>query len=161
MVRGFSRRFTARRAAARIGARAALLPVLAVLAGCSADEVQFEGKIFDAMGMNNPTKRSEPKMKDRAGLVVPPNLNRIPQPGAPADSLSGDLAALNDPDRKKETSRAELERQQAEYCKVHYEQALARGDTNADLARGPLGECRKSAISAFQNWGTDAEATEE
>lgn len=155
MIRGITGRLTARRAAARIGARAALLPVLVLLAGCSGDDVQFEGKIFDAMGVNNSTKRSEPKMKDRAGLVVPPSLDRIPQPGAPPESLSGDLASLNDPDRKKETDRAELERQQAEYCKVHYEQAKARGDDNADLARGPLGECRQSAISAFQNWSKD------
>lgn len=157
MVRGFTRRSTARRMAARIGARAALLPVLALMAGCSADDVQFEGKIFDAMGMNNPTHRSEPKMKARAPLVVPPNLDRIPEPGTPPESLSGDLAALNDPDQTKKDSRAELERQQAEYCKVHYELAKARGDQNADLARGPLGECRPSALTAFQNWTKDEE----
>lgn len=152
MIRGFTRRPTARRTAVRAGVWTGLLPVLVVLAGCSADDVQFEGKIFDAIGMNNPTQQSEPKMKARAPLVVPPNLNRIPEPGTPPESLSSDLAALNDPDQMKKASHAALERQQAEYCKVHYEQAKARGDSNADLASGPLGECRTSAITAFQNW---------
>ncbi len=148
MARGFTRRMTARHAA-----RAALVPLVLALAGCSGDDVQFEGKIFDVMGMNSATQRSaEPKMRERAPLVVPPSLDRIPEPGAPAESLSGDLASLNDPDRAKKTSRAELERQQAEYCKVHYEQAKARGDDNADLARGPLGECRASVLTAIQNW---------
>ena len=160
MVWGITRRSTARCIAVRAGAWAGLFPVLVLMGGCAAEDVQFEGKIFDAIGMNNPTQRSEPKMKARAPLVVPPNLNRIPEPGTPPESLSGDLAALNDPDQVKKTSHAALERQQAEYCKVHYEQAKARGDSNADLARGPLGECRKSAITAFQNWSKDDDATD-
>lgn len=142
--------------------RAALVPLVLALAGCSGDDVQFEGKVFDLMGMNNATQRSaEPKMRERAPLVVPPSLDRIPEPGAPAESLSADLAALNDPDRAKKTSRAELERQQAEYCKEHYELAKARGDDNADLARGPLGECRASVITAIQNWNKGDEEDEE
>ena len=32
-----------------------------------------------------------------------------------------------------------MKKQQADYCKVNYEQAKQRGDNNADLAEGPLG----------------------
>jgi len=49
-------------------------------------------------------------------------------------------------------SKAELEKQQAEYCKVHYDQARAQGDNNADLATGPLGPCQQSIFSAVKKW---------
>lgn len=144
------------RTTARYAGRAAVVPLMLLMAGCSGDDVQFEGKVFDLMGMNGATQRAaEPKMRERAPLVVPPSLDRIPEPGAAPESLSGDLASLNDPDRQKRTSRAELERQQAEYCKEHYELAKARGDDNADLARGPLGDCRASVLTAIQKWNSD------
>lgn len=147
---------------ARCALRAVLLPLALLAAGCSGDDIQFEGKIFDAVGLNSPTQRSaEPKMKERAPLVVPPSLDRLPEPGQQSESLSQDLAAINDPDRAKQTSRAELERQQAEYCKEHYEMAKARGDNNADLARGPLGECRASILTAIGNWTSGDDADEE
>lgn len=156
MARGFAGRQTARRASC-----AALLPLLLLATGCSGDDIQLEGKIFDAMGMNSPTQRSaEPKMKERAPLVVPPSLDRLPEPGQQSESLSQDLAAINDPDRTAKQSRADLERQQAEYCKEHYELAKARGDADADLARGPLGECRASILTSIGKWtsgGGDAD----
>ncbi len=156
MARGFTGRRTA-----RCATRIALVPLVLLAAGCSGDDVQFEGKVFDLVGLNNPTQRSaEPKLRERAPLVVPPSLDRLPEPGQGGDSLSADLAALNDPDKVAKQSRADLERQQAEYCKVHYEQAKALGDQDADQAAGPLGPCRRSALTAFQNWSKDDEAEE-
>lgn len=157
MARGLAGWQTARRASCAV-----LLPLTLLAAGCSADDIQFEGKIFDAVGLNSPTQRAaEPKMKERAPLVVPPSLERLPEPGQSADSLSQDLAAINDPDRTAKQSRADLERQQAEYCKEHYELAKARGDANADLARGPLGECRKSILTSIGQWTSGDDADEE
>ena len=117
--------------------------------------------MFDLVGLNNATQRSaEPKLRERAPLVVPPSLERLPEPGQANGSLSADLAALNDPDKVAKESRADLERQQAEFCKVHYEQAKALGDQNADHAAGPLGLCRASALTAFQNWNKGEDADE-
>jgi hypothetical protein len=140
--------------------RFAIVPMLALLGGC-ADEIQFQGKIFDAVGIGANSQKSggEPKMAARAPLVMPPTNDRIPEPGAPVEAAATDVAALNDPDKKAAVNKAELERQQAEYCKVHYEQAKSRGDDNADLAEGPLGPCRGSVLSAIEKWnkGDDAE----
>lgn len=147
---------------ARRASRAAIIPLVLFAAGCSGDDIQFEGKVFDLVGLNNPTQRAaEPKLKERAPLVVPPSLDRLPEPGQSADSLSADLASLNDPDKVAKQSRADLERQQAEYCKVHYDQAIALGDQNADHAAGPLGLCRGSALSALKNWSKGDDAEEE
>jgi len=130
------------------------VPFSFLLAGCGGvDDVQFNGKIFDAVGLNSTSKRSEPKMKVREGLVMPPNVDRLPEPGTPVDGQASDVAALNDPDKVATLSQEEKQRQQAEYCKVNYDDAKTRGDdTTADNAVGPLGPCKKSVITAIQNW---------
>lgn len=138
---------------------AALVPfaaALLALGGCGGvDDVQLNGKIFDAVGLSgNAAKSAEPKIAQRAPLVIPPSLDRVPEPGKPVDAQAAQttIAAIKDPDKIEKTSRAELEKQQAAYCKVHYEEAKLRGDDNADLAEGPLGPCRGSALTALQKW---------
>ena len=52
-------------------------------------------------------------------------------------------------------SQQELERKQAEYCKVNYEQAMGRGDeTTALAAEGPLGPCRPSVMNSIKKWNS-------
>ena len=139
--------FTA--SAARIVAAAVLLMAFG---GCSADDVELNGGLFDAVGIGSKSKstKGEPVMAARSPLVVPPNLERLPQPGEPLATESADVAAIDDPDKKILVSQADLEKQQAAYCKVHYEQARAHGDIDgADLAVGPMGSCRGSVLNAL------------
>lgn len=133
-------------------ARASAFVLAIAVAGCSADDVELNGKIFDAVGLNQKSKSVEPKMAARAPLVMPPSPDRVPEPGMPPESNAADVAALVDPDVKAKNNKAELARQQAEYCKTNYELAKARGDDNADLATGPLGPCRGSVLSAIEKW---------
>ncbi len=138
--------------------RAAAVACALVFGGCSADEVELNGKIFDAVGLNTKTKAVEPKLAARAPLVMPPNPERVPEPGLPAEGQATDIAALQDPDATAQTTRAELERQQAEYCKKNYELAKAHGDNDADLATGPLGPCKPSILTAIKQWtGNESE----
>jgi hypothetical protein len=132
---------------------AALALALPGLAGCSMDDVQLNGKVFDAMGMNTTgsVKKDDPKMAAREPLVVPPGLDSLPPPGSSKEAQPT-LAEIQDPDRNQKVSKAELEKQQAEYCKVHYDQAKTQGDDNADLATGPLGPCQQSIFSAVKKW---------
>jgi len=121
------------------------------------DDVQFNGGIFDAVGLSDSTKTKsgEPKIAERAPLVVPPTLDSLPQP-AEGEQPAAQIAGIQDPDAAKQASKEELERKQAEYCKVNYEQAIAHGDeTTALNAVGPLGPCRKSALTAFQKWNSE------
>lgn len=151
---------TSRRLRARIALLVAV-PFAVSLAGCSGDDVELNGKIFDAVGLNSGSAKSaEPKLAARAPLVMPPNPDRVPEPGVPPEVAASEVATLKDPDKVAKTSRVELERQQAEYCKVHYEQAKARGDNDADQASGPLGPCRGSVLSAIKTW-TDTGESEE
>ena len=121
------------------------------LAGCSPGDVQLNGKIFDAMGLNSESSGPRvPHMKERTGLVVPPSTDRLPEPGSGQTSDLA-LADVKDPDKLKKVSQADLEGQQAAYCKEHYELAKLRGDMNADNAKGPLSPCRASVFSAVQS----------
>ena len=129
--------------------------------GCSGDDIQFNGGLFDMVGLSDAAKvkSSEPKVAERQPLVVPPSLERLPAPGEPAQAQDAQLAAIQDPDVVKKASKEELERRQAEYCKVNYEQAMGRGDeTTALNAEGPLGSCRPSVMNSIKKWNSgDAE----
>jgi hypothetical protein len=122
--------------------------------GCSMDDVELNGGIFNAMGINNAqSKSAEPKLAERTPLVVPPTTQKLPQPGVPLEAQAVDVtASINDPDRMAEVNQEELQRQQDEYCQKNYELAKAHGDNNADLVTGPLGPCRNSVLSAVKKW---------
>lgn len=121
------------------------------MAGCSMDDVEFNGSLFKAAGIGQGTKGPEPKMAPRTGLVVPPNLDRLPTPGVQPGAESAEVAAIADPDAAANVTREELERQQAAYCEKHYEMARAHGDQiAAEVADGPLGSCRGSVLSVFK-----------
>ena len=133
---------------------AASLVVALALGGCGGDDVELNGKIFDAMGVsgNSPKSGKEPKMVARAPLVVPPGLDRLPEPGAQAGAQATELAAIADPDRVARTNQAALEQQQVDFCRKNYEFAKAHGDNEADHVVGPLGPCRGSALSAIKKY---------
>ena len=58
--------------------------------GCSMDDVQFNGGLFDMAGLSDSAKAKlksgDPKVAERAPLVVPPSLERLPPPGEPRSS---------------------------------------------------------------------------
>lgn len=124
------------------------------LAACAPGEVQLEGKVFDMLGVNSTAQRETPKLRQRTGLVVPPSLERLPEPGKPAESQDAVLALIDDPDRKKIMDKEKLALEQAKYCEQVYEPAKARGDPDADLITGPMGPCRKSALDLIGGAGS-------
>ena len=96
--------------------RSALAAIAAGLAlgvaGCGTDDIQFNGGIFDAVGLNDAKKTSDPKLAERAPLVVPPSLDRLPAPGEAPQPTQ--IADIKDPDAEKHKSREEMEKAQAE-----------------------------------------------
>lgn len=124
-----------------------LAVIAAAMGGCSADDVQLNGKVFDAMGMNTAsTQRETPELRPRSGIVVPPNLSSLPEPGT-GKSEAPDIAEVQDYDAKRSKPREQLEKEQAEYCAKHYDMAKAMGNQDAELVEGPLGRCQKSILS--------------
>ncbi|MEQ1696726.1 MAG: hypothetical protein ABL901_12875 [Hyphomicrobiaceae bacterium] len=140
-------------AAVLIARRVAIAGAVALsVSACGAGDIQLNGKVFDAIGglVGSGGANESAKLPVRSGLVVPPGLENLPQPGSAAVP-DGALAEIQDHDRKKVVDKSALEAKQREYCKVNYEQAKQRGDNSADGATGPLGPCRPSALGLVKS----------
>mgnify|MGYP000633006020 CR=1 FL=1 len=87
------------------------------VAGCSTDDIQFNGGIFDAVGLSDASKSSggEPQMADRAPLVVPPKIDRLPAPGE-APPPGTQLAPTSAPAVQAPPSQAALANEPAGSC---------------------------------------------
>lgn len=132
---------------------------LLAISGCGYDGVQLNGKVFDAVGLSgNAAPQAAPKMAVRQPLVLPPETGSLPQPGSGLAAQPA-LAEIQDPDRNKKVSQADLQRQQDAYCKVHYEEPLARGDSSVDAVTGPLGSCHPSILTGVKKWMTSGKQT--
>ncbi|MBA4131642.1 MAG: hypothetical protein C0519_09475 [Hyphomicrobium sp.] len=124
------------------------------IGGCSMDDVELNGGVFDSLGIgSNQPKSAEPKLAARTPLVVPPSTASLPAPGAPPEAVQSDVTvAIDDPDRKIIVTEAEKQKQQDEYCRKNYDPARAAGDASADSIEGPLGPCRPSVLTAVKKW---------
>jgi len=123
-------------------ATAAALAATLSLAGC-ADGVDLNGKIFDVMGVSSSAlekKQKEPQLAARTPLVLPPNSDRLPEPGS--DQNPNDLTALNDPEEVKARKAKEREAQHLAYCRGDgqwKDKAYKPGDPGPN--RSPYGPC--------------------
>jgi hypothetical protein len=108
------------------------------------DSIALEGKVFDWMGISPSAldaKRRDPKMAERAPLVVPPNVNRLPEPGS-GKTGSDEVAALNDPELRKQAAAKERERLHLAYCRGEIQWKDKALDPNYSGAnRSPYGPC--------------------
>jgi hypothetical protein len=67
----------------RFLATAAACLCVAALSGCASDQIEYEGRVFDWIGMSDNAKRaSDVRVVERAPLVVPPNTASLPAPGS-------------------------------------------------------------------------------
>lgn len=123
---------------------AAAAVTLALTLSACIDGLQLEGKVFDWMGVSGSAldaNKRDPKMADRAPLVVPPNVSRLPEPGS-GKASDTDLTALKDPEQNKLAAAKERERLHLAYCRGEMqwkEKALNPNDAGAN--RSPYGPC--------------------
>jgi hypothetical protein len=128
-----------RRCLMQISAAATVASALA-LGGC-ADGIELNGKIFEVMGLSGNATKAEPKMADRAPLVVPPSVTRLPEPGS-GRTDSQDVAALNDPELKKIAAAKERQRLHEAYCsgEIQWKDKAFKPD-QVGANRSPYGSC--------------------
>jgi hypothetical protein len=123
-------------ACAAIGVAATL-----TLGGC--EGLQLEGKLFDMMGVSGSAldeKRRDPKMVERAPLVVPPNTKRLPEPGS-GKTPDSDLASLKDPEQTKVAQAKERERLHLAYCRGEMQWKDKAFNPDSGANRSPYGPC--------------------
>ncbi|HZJ12053.1 MAG TPA: hypothetical protein VFD26_05305 [Methyloceanibacter sp.] len=63
----------------RAACLAAVLATALALGGCGG--VEFQGKIFDYMGISGDRQQADPRMAERPPLLLPPDTKALPQPG--------------------------------------------------------------------------------
>lgn len=128
------------------GCVTALLAGLAVSA-CGFDGVELNGKIFDAVGLNTSSVTKEPKMRDRAPLVVPPGLETLPAPTVAGTPPPDAIADVSDHDERKLLSADDKEKAHRAFCAKNYDAQRALVDEAVANVEGPLGPCRPSILS--------------
>jgi hypothetical protein len=119
----------------------AVLVTAVSLGGCAGDGVEFNGKIFDAVGLSSiGSKREEPRTQARAPLVLPPEGTRLPEPGSAPVPVAADQAWPRDPQQQKLAEAEAKKRQQQEWCRDgNWKEKAMRDDAKA--AHGPQGKC--------------------
>jgi hypothetical protein len=113
-----------------------------LLSGC-ADGVDLNGKVFDWMGISpaaQEARRFEPKIADRAPLVVPPDVNRLPEPGSEA-APGAHMAWPDDPEQRKVREAQERERLHLAYCRGDVEWKERALKKVEGAPRSPYGPC--------------------
>jgi hypothetical protein len=111
--------------------------------GC-ADGLDLNGKVFDFMGISAAAvaaRRDEPKLAERAPLVLPPDSQRLPEPGSGQQPQTA-MAWPDDEEQRKAQEAKERERQHLAYCRGDIQwkdRALNPEDVNTP--RSPYGPC--------------------
>lgn len=119
----------------RAAVRAAILTGVALaLSGC-ADGIEFNGKLFDAMGVSSiGSKRAEPALPVRGGLVMPPSTAALPAPGTEAQAAAAPQQWPNDPNEQ--IAQAEAAEQAKNGQKCPDGKVYSTANSDAEHAKG-------------------------
>ena len=130
---------------------ACCLVAAAVAGGCSGfDGLELQGGVFDALGVSGSgqKKLSDTKVDARPGLVLPPSNEKLPDP------VTGSLAAAPadeswpvDPEDRRASNRAELEKRHKAACERLIQNARMRGETG--VVMGPMGNCQPGLFGSL------------
>jgi len=128
----------------RLGRALAAVATALLLSAC-ADGIELNGKIFDTIGVSSAaldTKRSEPKLAERAPLVMPPDVSRLPDPGSGQAPVVQQAAWPDDPEARKVRDAKERERLHLAYCRGEIQwKEKAFNKESAGAPRSPYGPC--------------------
>ncbi len=95
------------------------IALAALIAGC-ADGIEVNSKLLDAVGTIAPVSgKKETRLQERAGLVVPPPMAALPEPGS-GDRVAAAVSASlpQDPEAVAARSKQQQKLIKAETCKA-------------------------------------------
>jgi len=117
-----------------------------LLGGC-ADGIELNGKVFDLLGVSPAAleaSRREPKLAERAPLVMPPDAKRLPDPGsAPATAATDQSNWPIDPEQRKLAAAQERERLHLAYCRgdIQWKEKAFNSKDGTGTNLSPYGPC--------------------
>lgn len=116
------------------------------LAGCGGvDGVGLNGAMFDWMGISESAmskKAADPKVAERAPLVLPPSTAALPEPGSGRSADVADINFPNDPEQKKAADAKRREQEHLAYCRgeKNWQGQVLKPDDPANR-KSPYGPC--------------------
>ena len=130
---------------------AGALVIAALGAGCGVEGVELNGAVFDYLGVSTAaqSKPREPKVVERPGIVLPPQLDRLPNPESMPEPTSAPQAWPDDPEERKAVAAASLDRQHDEFCRQALWKARIESGPEPPPIRGPKGLCNPSILKAL------------
>jgi hypothetical protein len=88
-----------------------------VLGGCNGADVYFDAPILEAAGINlNVKKNDEEDVPKRAGIVIPPSTDKLPEPGT-RTAAAGEQNWPQDPDKLKKNKEEQEAAAHEKYCR--------------------------------------------
>jgi hypothetical protein len=129
-------------------AAALIVGATIALSGCAAGDVEMNGALFDYLGMGKAGPAKASQASDRQGLVVPPSLDRLPEPGSGAAATASMQVAMPvNPETRAVANVAEQQRQQAAFC----DKAMMTAKLNKEVGPvpGPFGVCNPSLLQSI------------
>jgi hypothetical protein len=115
-----------------------------LLAGCADSGLDLNGKVFDWMGVSASAlaaKKDEPKLADRAPLVLPPDSSRLPEPGSGKPPQQA-MAWPDDEEQRAKREARERQRLHEAYCRgdVQWKERVMNSE-DVNTPRSPYGPC--------------------
>jgi hypothetical protein len=128
---------------------AGALLIAALGSGCGIDGVELNGAVFDYLGVSEAaqSKSREAKVAERPGIVLPPQLDRLPEPATA--STPGQEAWPDDAEERKVVAATNLDRQHEEFCRQALWKARVESGPEPPPIKGPKGLCNPSILKAL------------
>ena len=119
------------------------------LSACAGDGVELNGKIFDAVGLSGDIlgKKAEPRTEARAPLVLPPDANRLPEPGSGAAPVVNQQWPRDAQQQRVAEAEARKQAHKAYCSDGNWKEKAMRDDVSA--SQGPDGGCHGSIFSVL------------
>jgi hypothetical protein len=130
----------------------------ALLLSACADGIDLNGKLFDTLGISSAAmdaKRTEPKLAERAPLVMPPDVNRLPEPGSGQAPMIAQQSWPDDPVERKAREAQERQRLHEAYCRgeVQWKEKVLNKEA-VGAPRSPYGPC-SALVGAVTNFNKE------
>jgi hypothetical protein len=129
---------------------AGALLTAALGSACGVGGVELNGAVFDYLGVSEAaqSKSRETKVAERPGIVLPPQLDRLPEPGPASAPAMGQESWPDDPDERTVAAATDMDRQHDEFCRDALWKARANSGNSPPQIQGPKGLCNPSILKA-------------
>ncbi|MGD9867652.1 MAG: hypothetical protein AB7U38_06605 [Hyphomicrobiales bacterium] len=138
-----------------------LLTAPVMLAGCGGGtQVEFEGKLFEAVGLSGQTQYKEPTVPERSPLLLPPEKRQaeLPEPGVRQAAAQPEVWPT-DPDIERARQLAEAKAKEKRECDNWAFENKKTSVEDFEKVQNPSTRCKGWLGNAFKNKDSRADGS--